>query len=179
MLVSLFAPLFLLQNPTLPPKVGDRAPAFVVRTPTGEEVRLPPLLKKGPVALIVLRGYPGYQCPLCTIQVGELIERSDEFAKRKTTVVLVYPGPANNLKERADEFVKDKGLPKAFRLVLDPDYRFTESYGLRWSAANETAYPSTFVIGRDGRVAYAKVSRTHGDRAPLPDVLAALDKMVK
>ena len=161
----------------MPPAVGEKAPSFDVRALDEKPVRLAPLLKQGPVVLIVLRGYPGYQCPICTRQVGELIQKTDDFAKRKATVVLVYPGPSEGLKRYAGEFVAGKDLPKGFRFAVDPGYRFTESYGLRWNAPNETAYPSTFVIGRDGRVAYAKVSRSHGDRAPVADVLGEIDKL--
>lgn len=177
MIISALVALALRQSPPAPPSLGGKASAFDVRTLDEKALHLAPLLKRGPVVLVVLRGYPGYQCPFCTKQVGELILKGDEFAKRKATVVLVYPGPAEGLKGRAGEFVVGKDLPKGFRFAVDPGYRFTESYGLRWNAPNETAYPSTFVIGRDGRVAYAKVSRAHGDRAPVADVLAALDKL--
>ena len=167
--------LALALAPAMPPAVGDKAPAFDVRTLDGKAVRLAPLLRKGPVVLVVLRGYPGYQCPFCTRQVGELIAASDEFAKRKATVVMVYPGPAEGLKRYAGEFIAGKDVPKAFRFTVDPGYAFTNGYGLRWDAPRETAYPSTFVIGKDGRVAWAKVSREHGDRPPVADVLAGLD----
>lgn len=176
MMLSVLTSLALLQTPAMPPAVGEKARDFAVRALDEKPVRLAPLLKKGPVVLVVLRGYPGYQCPFCTKQVGELMQKSEEFAKRKAVVVLIYPGPADDLKKHAAEFVSGKDVPKGFRFALDPGYCFTESYGLRWNAPNETAYPSTFVIGQDGRVTYAKVSHGHGDRAPLSDVLAALDK---
>ena len=165
------------QRPTVPPAVGDRAPAFDVRSLDDKPVRLAPLLRQGPVVLVVLRGYPGYQCPFCTRQVGELIVRADEFARRKASVVLVYPGPSEGLRRYAGEFVAGKDIPENFRFALDPGYGFTGSYGLRWDAPGETAHPSTFVIDRRGRVAYAKVARGHGDRAPVAEILAALDAL--
>ena len=61
-------------------------------------------------------------------------------------------------------------------LVTDPDYKFIGRTNLRWHKAGETAYPSTFVLGRDRKVYYAKVSKSHGDRAKtdmLLDVLRA------
>lgn len=171
--------LALLQSPTLTPTLGAKAPALDVRTVDDKPVRLAPLLKRGPVVLVVLRGWPGYQCPFCTRQVGELIGHADDFAKRRSAVVLVYPGPTDGLKGHADEFIAGKDVPKSFRFAIDPGYDFTNRYGLRWDAPHETAYPSTFVIGRDGRVAYAKVSHAHGDRAPIADILAALDALPK
>lgn len=46
---------------TAPPAVGDKAPEFTLRSVAGTEVRLSELVAQGPVALVVLRGYPGYQ----------------------------------------------------------------------------------------------------------------------
>ena len=66
------------------------------------------------MVLVVLRGWPGYQCPLCTKQVGELIGKADELKKAGAQVLFVYPGPADKLKEKADEFVKGKDYPAHF-----------------------------------------------------------------
>lgn len=159
-----------------PPAVGGEAKDFELTAIGGEKVKLSKVTEKGPVVLVVLRGYPGYQCPLCTKQVGELIGKADEFQKAGAQVLLVYPGPADKLKEHAGEFVKGKDYPAHFTLLLDPDYTFTNAYGLRWDAKNETAYPSTFVLDSKRKVTFAKVSTTHGDRAKTADVLQALGK---
>jgi hypothetical protein len=60
---------------------------------------------------------------------------------------------------------------------VDPDLAFVRSYNLRWDAPRETAYPSTFVIGRSGKVRFATVSRSHGGRAKAADVLKALQDL--
>ena len=66
------------------------------------------------------------------------------------------------------------GAANVALLVLDPDYSFTKAYGLRWDAPKETAYPSSFIIGKDGKVAFAHVSKKHGDRVGVKTVLKAL-----
>ncbi|WP_439628268.1 peroxiredoxin family protein [Gemmata sp.] len=156
------------------PKVGEEAKDFELTAIGGETVKLSKLTDAGPVVLVVLRGYPGYQCPLCTAQVGGLLGKADEFKKAGTQVVLVYPGPADKLKEKAAEFVKGKDYPAHFTLVTDPDYAFTNAYGLRWDARSETAYPSTFALDSKRKVTFAKVSTTHGDRSKVDDVLKAV-----
>jgi hypothetical protein len=45
------------------PTVGDRAPDFQLTTVDGHTLRLSDAISNGPVALLVLRGYPGYQRP--------------------------------------------------------------------------------------------------------------------
>jgi len=157
-----------------PPAVGDKARDFTLGELGGAPIRLAEVNKSGPVVIIMLRGYPGYQCPLCTRQVGEFIESADEFAKLGATLLFVYPGPSDELATRAAEFVKGKDYPAHFRILLDPDYVFTKAYGLRWDAPNETSYPSTFVLNAKHKVRFAKISKGHGDRAKVEDVLLAL-----
>ncbi|MCL5745797.1 MAG: peroxiredoxin family protein [Acidobacteria bacterium] len=130
------------------PRVGDKAPDFTLESLQGKSVRLSEVTAKGPVVLVVLRGFPGYQCPICNRQVHEFIDNAKGFASAGAQVVMIYPGPGQDLPSRAKEFAVDKQFPDNFYLLLDPDYRFTNLYGLRWNAPKETAYPSTFLIDR-------------------------------
>jgi thioredoxin-dependent peroxiredoxin len=166
-------------KPSAPPAIGKKAPDFALESVRGVTVKLSKLVEKNPVVLVVLRGYPGYQCPICSRQVGELLQQQDTIAEHGAHVVLVYPGPGGQLKERAEEFIADRTIPKHFHLVIDPDYTFTEAYGLRWDAPRETAYPSTFVIDRQGIVRFASVSKTHGGRVGAKEVLKALAELTK
>ena len=159
-----------------PPAVGDSVPDFSLKDLGGKNVKLSEQYAKGPVVLVVLRGYPGYQCPFCSQQVGNLLKSAKEFERSGAQVVMVYPGPANGLDARAREFAMDKQFPANFSLLVDPDLKVTDAYHLRWNAPNETAYPSSFVIDRGGKVLYAKVSKVHGDRAATKDLLGALPK---
>jgi thioredoxin-dependent peroxiredoxin len=172
--IAMAAAPALLAAAEKPPAVGEVARDFTLSTVTGEKTQLAQLQKSGPVVLLVLRGYPGYQCPVCNAQVGQFLSSAKKFETHKANVVLVYPGPAGGLKEHAQEFVRGKTLPGNFYLTLDPDFDFTKAYGLRWEAKNETAYPSTFVIGSDGVVKFAKISQTHGGRASADEVLKVL-----
>ena len=159
-----------------PPKVGEMAEMFTLQSLDGKKVELKKLLKQGPVVVAVLRGYPGYQCPACTRQVGGYVKLADDFAEAGATVVFVYPGDAKELESRAQEFLKQTELPAPLTLVLDPEHRFVTATGLRWEAPNETAYPSTFIVDGDGKVTFRKISKTHGDRAEAADVLKAIQK---
>jgi peroxiredoxin len=159
-----------------PPQLGAIAPDFSLKTLDDRSIKLSAETAKQPVVLIVLRGWPGYQCPLCTQQVHAFVAQADAFAG-KARIIMVYPGPAADLQSHAKEFLGDSQWPNSFLFVTDPDFTFTQSYGLRWDAPNETAYPSTFVIDRKGVVQFAKVSKSHGDRAAATDALAAVAKI--
>ena len=76
------------------------------------------------------------------------------------------------MSEHAKEFLAQQAnLPANITLVTDPDYAVTNLYGLRWDAPHETAYPSTFVLSKDGTVTFEHVSRTHGDRVTAQEAL--------
>ena len=160
-----------------PPKIGDKAPDFTLAQIDGRPLSLAAELKAGAVVLIVGRGWVGYQCPFCNRQFGDFLRAAKAIETAGARVIWVYPGPTEDVQKRAEEFTAGLAFPPNFRFVLDPNYAFTLSYGLRWDAPRETAYPSTFVIDRTGVVRYALVSRTHDGRAPASEVLAALAKL--
>lgn len=159
---------------TAPPAVGDVAPMLELKNSDNSTVKLADAVRKGPVVVMVLRGFPGYQCPLCTRQVGQYIAAAKDLKAAGATVIMVYPGPGAGLDVKSREFLGDTMLPEGFQLLTDPDYVFTNAWNLRWDAPRETAYPSTFVVDTSGRIRFAKISKTHGDRAPAADVIAAL-----
>ncbi len=175
-LIFLTCSLPLALNAAEPPKVGDKAPDFALKTLDDQTVRLSELTAKGEVVLVMLRGWPGYQCPLCDRQVQDFIRSATNFTEAKASVVFVYPGPAGDLKAHAKAFSEWKGKqwPKDFLFVMDPDYTMVNAYNLRWDAPMETAYASTFVLDRKGSVRFAKISKSHGDRTKAADVIAKL-----
>jgi peroxiredoxin len=159
-----------------PPAVGGKAPDFQLSTVEGKLVSLSELTPLGPVVLVVLRGYPGYQCPYCNRQVQDFTLKSPAFAAVGARVVMVYPGPPQDLGSRATEFMTAKSLPENFVLLLDPGYKFTNQYGLRWDEPQETAYPSTFVLDLHGVVVFSKSVKAHGARTTAAEILDVLPK---
>lgn len=157
-----------------PPNRGDQAPDFTLSTVQGRRVQLSEVTAKNTVVLVVLRGYPGYQCPFCNRQVQDFFHSAQDFKDLGVRVLLVYPGPPQNLEDRANEFLADKHVPDGFELLLDPDYQVTNRYGLRWDAPNETAYPSTFLLDHQGVVFFSKISREHGGRTTAKEILGVL-----
>ena len=180
-IITLLVPFLLAAvavNPLMAgvPGEGQKAPDFALTSLRGKTVRLSEVLAKGPIVLVVLRGYPGYQCPICNRQVQEFLSSAQGFSELGVRVVMVYPGPPEGLGTKAQEFTADKKFPDNFELLLDPGYEFTRLYGLRWDAPGETAYPSTFLIDQRGVVFFAKVSKSHGDRTRAVDIIEILKK---
>ena len=175
-MLGFLASLPLTLTAAEPPAMDAAAPDFALKTMDAKEVKLSAETAKLPVVLVELRGWPGYQCPLCTRQVHEFVTQAEAFAG-KARIIMVYPGPAENLQAHAEQFLKDKQWPKDFLFVTDPDYSFTKAYGLRWEVPGETSYPSTFVIDTKGKVQFVKISKSHSGRATSAEALAVLEKL--
>jgi peroxiredoxin len=113
--------LFPLATFAATPPVGSKAPNFMLSTPNGKVVHLSQLVGKHPLVLVVLRVYPGYQCPYCQRQVHDFVLHAVAFAARRVNVLLIYPGPPADLGQRAKEFLAaEPRLPSNLVLVTDP-----------------------------------------------------------
>src|SRR6201988_4453383 len=94
------------------PPLGAKAPDFTLSTPSGKAIRMSGVQEGHDLVLVVLRGFPGYQCPYCMKQVHDFVEHASDFAAKKTRVLLVYPGPPGDLDQHAREFLeKQADLP--------------------------------------------------------------------
>ena len=163
-----------MKNRPAAPTVFEQARPFAVQALDGEAASLEGELARGPLVLVVLRGWPGYQCPFCTRQFGDFLAHAKEFEAAGARVLWIYPGPSDQVELRAKEFTAHRTLPPNFRVATDPGYVVTNTYGLRWDAPNETAYPATFVVDRASIVRFAQVSMRHDGRAQAVDVLSAI-----
>ncbi len=167
-----------------PVRVGEKAPDFELPVQGSDKyVSLSRLIEDGPVVVIVMRGYPGYQCPICSQQVGAFANRSKSLAEAlgdaPNRVVLVYPGEETDslLAQRASQFPGLRRLKDPLVMVRDPEMTLVKEWGLHWDKRRETAYPAAFVIGPGRRVKWAKISQSHGGRAGVDEILSAIKKL--
>ena len=122
MSLFVFASLLPIVGAAAPPAVGEKAPDFTLSTPEGKHIRLSDVTSMGPVVLVVLRGYPGYQCPYCNRQVQDFMQNSKAFADAGARVVMIYPGPPQELGAKAKEFLADDerqhSVPEELQLLI-------------------------------------------------------------
>ncbi len=165
-----------------PLAVGEKAPDFELQIQGHDDyLTLSELAAEGPVVVVILRGYPGYQCAICNRQVGSMINRAGALSRAlgaaANRVVLVYPGNEDGLQRHAKAFMGARRLPEPLVLVRDPGMEMVKSWNLRWSGPRETAYPATYLIGPGRRVKWAKVSDSHAGRASVEEILQAIRKL--
>jgi peroxiredoxin len=170
-------------------KVGDAAPDFTLSASDGANVKLSELLNSGPV---VLTWYRGGWCPYCNLQLQAYQQRLPELKALGAQLVAVSPEtPDNSLTT-----IQKCGLE--FPVLCDQFSRTAARYGLAYRLPEVLArkyagridlvkyngdesmmlpLAATFVIGRDGRVAYAFVDPDYRRRAEPADLIDALKKL--
>jgi alkyl hydroperoxide reductase subunit AhpC len=55
--------------------------------------------------------------------------------------------------------------------------QMVKEWGIRWETRNQTAYPATFVVDQNGRIAWKKVSSTSAGRSTVEEILRELRKL--
>ena len=123
------------------------------------------------------RGSGRGQCELCSAQVGGLINRAKALSEVAHRVILVYPGEPDLLQRHADEFIGSRSVPDPIVMIRDPGLKMVNEWGLRWNAPRETAYPATYVIKKNGRIAWSKISNSHAGRTTANEIITQLRKL--
>ena len=129
-------------------KEGEVAPAFALPTDVGGTFSSATL--KGKKA--VLYFYPKADTPGCTKEAQEFNDLLDDFGKLDCVVLAISPDPMNALAR----FKAKHGL--AFPLLGDERHEMLAAYGV-WTEKSMYGRRfmgverSTFLIGRDGRLA--------------------------
>jgi peroxiredoxin/YHS domain-containing protein len=168
-------------------KVGQPAPDFTLPDPEGGTHNLRAMLADGPV---VVSFYRGSWCPYCTAQLdayqaalpdmkaagAQLVAISPELPARTRDlarkVKLGYP----LLTDNRDAVAKTFGISYAQPEPSAPIYRpiLERANG---DPDAELPLAATYVIARDGTVAYAFTSADYRERADPAEVLAALKRL--
>ncbi len=167
--------------------VGAAAPDFTLPGVNGEQVSLAKLLTDGPV---VLAFYRGGWCPYCNLELRALQAALPDITAAGATLVAISPQlPDNSLStaeklELAFPVLSDVGnvVAREYGLVfsLPEDLRSVyDGFGIDLPAANgdqtfELPVPATFVIDRDGSVAWRFVDPDYTHRGDPADVIAAV-----
>lgn len=129
-------------------EVGDKAPEFEALNQDGVKVALKDFIGKN----VVLYFYPKDNTPGCTTEACEFSANYDQFIKNDTVIIGVSP---NSVKSHAG-FIAKQNLKHI--LLSDEDKEISKLYGV-WQVKKNYGKEylgivrSTFVIGKDGKIA--------------------------
>ncbi|MEV8250715.1 peroxiredoxin-like family protein [Microbacterium sp. NPDC076768] len=170
--------------------VGDVAPDFSLPDAAGSSVHLSELLTTGPV---VVSFYRGGWCPYCNIELRALQAALPALTAAGATLVAISPDAPDDSLSTAEK--SDLQFP----VLSDTRAAAITAYGLNYTIESvsravlsdeeaeradargvETQVlptPATYVIGTDGRVAYAFVDHDYTHRAEPTEIVAAVSAL--
>ena len=130
--------------------VGDPAPTFTLTSDTGEQVSLSDFAGES----VIVYFYPAAMTPGCTKQACDFTDSLDALKAQGYVVLGISPDKP----EKLAKFRERDGL--TITLLSDPDKSVLGAYG---AFGEKTMYGktvtgvirSTFVVGPDGKLAYA------------------------
>jgi peroxiredoxin len=169
------------------PKAGDTMPPFILPDEDGRLVSLQELLRHGPAVVTFHRGH---WCPWCRISINTLAKAQSRMESFGARMVAIVP----DREQFAAEMKRDSNV--GFPILSDIDNGYAMSLNLAiWVGAEMEEYitnrghslpdyhgndgwmlpiPSTFVVGKDGRIKARFVDPDYRKRAAIEDLVAAL-----
>lgn len=167
---------------------GSKAPDFTAKNQNGETINLKKTLKEGPVVLVF---YRGQWCPYCKKALSQLQDSLQLLTAQGATVIAVTPEIAENVDKTikktkaAFHILSDEGLAimnaydVAFELDADTQKKY-KGYGIDLTKANgangaNLPVPATYVIGQNGKIAYAHFDPDYKNRASVATILQEIE----
>ncbi len=173
------------------PKIGDQAPAFILKDADGHALSSAELLKQGP---LVVTFYRGAWCPYCSLDLQALEDARPEIEKRGARLVAISPQTAANSRRSERENKLE------FPILSDPHNDVAASFGIRFGLPDYLVdlykntfkndlelvngddswtlpMPARFVIGQDGVIRYAEVNPDYTRRPDPSELLPVLDEL--
>ncbi|MGH7146040.1 MAG: redoxin family protein [Planctomycetota bacterium] len=166
-------------NPTQPTDANDRPnwlgkPLEVTRfiSNNGEVLDLKQYRGRK-VLLVIMRGIVNNEvCIHCSAQTIALTNAAQQFADRKTAVVIVYPGKPESVPaflEATEHLDRDFKLP--YKIALDVDLAAVRMFDIKGSLAK----PTSILIDEQGLVRYVYVGQEPADRPSVKTLLSVID----
>lgn len=167
--------------------VGAAAPMFELPDGTGATVSMKSLLAEGPV---VVTFYRGAWCPFCAVQLKEYQAMLPALKEAGARVVAISPQTVEATRRTAEKWglgyavLADakNAAARQFGIVYRlPEEVLKGSAGFLATAngddSGELPLAATFVVGRDGRIAWSFVEGDYRKRAEPAEILAAVEKL--
>ena len=149
---------------------GSKAPDFTLQATKGGKVftfSLADALKKGPV---VLYFYPAAFTPGCTMEAHEFADAIPQYEALHATVIGVSHDPLDKLQKFSVSECRSK-----FAVAADTDQKVEKAYDAILTQAPQYANRTSYVIARDGTVAYSFTDLKPDDH--VKNTLDALKKL--
>lgn len=172
-------------------EAGADAPMFHAKDMQGNDFSLQEALEQGPVVIIF---YRGHWCPVCNKHLKTLQESLGVIQKHNATLIAVSPEQVRLLGKTAEKtgaeftLLHDENyyIAEAFDVQFRPDSMQRVMYNTALGANLKEAHsddsqqlpiPATFVIGKDGKIAWRHFDPDYRKRSSVKDIVETLEKL--
>ncbi|NUM33755.1 MAG: redoxin domain-containing protein [Candidatus Brocadiae bacterium] len=153
---------------------GKKLPLTRFLRADGELVDLKDYEGKKNVLLVILRGFAGSICLVCSSQTLALSKMASSFQEKETEILLMYPGVGETVPEFLEALEKlQPGYEPPFPVVMDVDLEFIKTMNLEASLAR----PTSIIMDKKGIVRYAYIGKSVTDRPTVQILLQELEKI--
>ncbi len=128
-----------------------------------------------PVVVVIMRGFSGQVCIYCATQTAAIANSYKRFVEAGGDVVVVYPGPTESVPAFVQAVQTLRKDPPPMDIGLDVSLLLVRGLGIEENLAK----PTSLVLDRKGKIAYAYIGATMADRPSVDDLLQALRNVVK
>lgn len=169
-------------------RVGEKAPNLLATDSQGNQFKLEDALREGPVVVVF---YRGHWCPVCNRHLNELQDSLEVIQQAGARVVAVSPEKPDNLQKTAEK------TGSRFSLLYDEGYRISDAFDVTFrpgsmdrmmyntilranmknahsNDSQQLPVPATYVIGRDGKIAWRHFDPDYKKRASVQEIMEAL-----
>jgi peroxiredoxin len=150
-----------------PIPVGKKAPDFTAKTADGKVIHLSDFKNKKNLVLVF---YQGSFCSVCGHQLANIQENKSHFNAQDAVIIAVSADDQTH----ALNSLGEHGL--TFNVVPDPDKKLIKSFGVSNISKNNIAWPSLFVVDKQGIVRLSFANR-EGQRLHSQEILPVLAKI--
>jgi peroxiredoxin len=147
--------------------LGKPMPQTRFLSSTGGALNLEDMCKKGPVLVVILRGFSGQVCLYCAAQTTAISEAIQRFEKNNIQVVIVYPGPVDAVPSFLKAVRSLANDPPQMPIALDVSLLAVRALGIE----DNLAKPTAIMIDTKGIIRYAYVGKTIADRPSVDDLI--------
>lgn len=140
----------------------------------GELVDIKDYEGKKNILLVILRGFAGSICLVCSSQTLALSQTAESFRAKNTEILLMYPGKGESVPEFLEALNKfQPGYEPPFSVLMDVDLEFINTMNLQASLAR----PTSIILDKNGIIRYAYIGQNPTDRPNVPILLQEIEKI--
>jgi antitoxin component YwqK of YwqJK toxin-antitoxin module/peroxiredoxin len=155
--------------------IGKPLPQTRFLSAAGEALDIDQLRKKGPVLLVILRGFSGQVCLYCAAQTTAISKAIKRFERNNIQVVVIYPGPVDAVPAFLQAVRSLANDPPPMPIALDVSLIAVRALNIE----DNLAKPTSIFIDKQGLIRYAYVGKTIADRPSVDDLLSVGNQLAQ